>query len=254
MSSSLYLLLSFTLLTQSAIAANFLFREINSAPENLSASFPHWTNQYLNILLDDVNATAPPTAYGSISVTKLYPRPHPPSYTLAVCRGDVNFTTCQACLAEAIIEIRKAGPENKKSGVMSYADCLLEYSDVDFFGKIDNESRYIMWECAGDVGDILVEFKEKRGDFLSQLSEEASVAPKLYAAGELELEGGMKMHGMVQCARDLSCADCKKCLDGILSEIESCLDGMQRARLLGRSCLIDYQIIYPTFASAKAIA
>ncbi|XAR68080.1 hypothetical protein NMG60_11003082 [Bertholletia excelsa] len=139
-------------------------------------------------------------------------------------------------------------------GLIWYDDCLLKYSDVNFFGKIDNTSKFYMGEFAADMSDILVEFNEKRGDFLSQLSEEASVAPKMYAAGELELEGGMKMDGMVQCTRDLSSYDCKKCLDRILCELDCRFDGTRRAQLFGGSCFIDYQIIYPTFASAKAIA
>ncbi|CAK7355392.1 unnamed protein product [Dovyalis caffra] len=43
----------------------------------------------------------------------------------------------------------------------------------------------------------------------------------MYAAGELALEGSEKLYGMVQCTRDLSRVDCKKCLDGAIGELRS---------------------------------
>ncbi|KAL7218996.1 hypothetical protein ACSBR2_012128 [Camellia fascicularis] len=143
---------------------------------------------------------------------------------LSLCRGDVNSTDCAACVAEASGEIRKRCPYNKGS-VIWYDNCLVKYSNTDFFGKIDNGNRFYMWNLR-NVSNPLP-FNQKTEDLLSQLSQQAYVAPKMYAAGESELGYSEKLYGLVQCTRDLSSVDCKKCLDGIISELPSCCDGKE---------------------------
>ena len=87
-------------------------------------------------------------------------------------------------------------------------------------------------------------FNQKTKTLLSQLSEEAYVAPKMYATGELELGESEKLYGLVQCTRDLSTVDCKKCLDGAISELPNCCDGKEGGRVVGGSCNFRYEI-YP---------
>jgi hypothetical protein len=69
-----------------------------------------------------------------------------------------------------------------------------------------------------------------------------SATPKLYAAGELELEKSKKVYGLAQCTRDISASDCSKCLDGIIGELPRCCDGKEGGRVVTGSCNIRYEI------------
>ncbi|KAK3028439.1 hypothetical protein RJ639_039031 [Escallonia herrerae] len=57
-----------------------------------------------------------------------------------------------------------------------------------------------------------------------------------YATGDSELGESKKLYGLVQCTRDLSSVDCKKCVDGAISELPSCCDGKEGGRVVGGSC------------------
>ncbi|KAJ0111322.1 hypothetical protein Patl1_02073 [Pistacia atlantica] len=95
-----------------------------------------------------------------------------------------------------------------------------------------------------------VTFNQKTKELLSQLAKEASVKPKMYAEGELELgyNNTMKLYGLAQCTRDLSHSNCKICLDGIIGDLPNCCDGKEGGRIFTGSCTIRYEI-YP-FVSA----
>ncbi|CAL5394339.1 unnamed protein product [Camellia sinensis] len=230
---SLYLL-SFTLLIQIVIGVDPLFH-FCSSPENFTANSPYESN--LNKLMSYLYLKTPPTGFGVGSVGQYQDTAN----GLSLCRGDVNTTDCAACVAEASSEIRKRCPYNKGS-VIWYDNCLVKYSNTDFFGKIDNGNRFYMWNLR-NVSNPL-SFNQKTKDLLSQLSQQAYVAPKMYATGESELGYSEKLYGLVQCTRDLSSVDCKKCLDGIISELPSCCDGKEGGRVVGGSCNFRYEI-YP---------
>ena len=57
--------------------------------------------------------------------------------------------------------------------------------DSDFFGQIDDTNKFYMWNLQ-NVNDPN-EFNYKTKDLLTQLANEASVSPKLYATGEPKL-------------------------------------------------------------------
>lgn len=88
-------------------------------------------------------------------------------------------------------------------------------------------------------------FNEKTRELLLKLSENARGTSKLYANGKVEINGGdQKIYGMVQCSRDISRDDCKKCVDDAVSELPVCCEGKEGGRVVGGSCNIRYEI-YP---------
>ncbi|PSS05794.1 Cysteine-rich repeat secretory protein [Actinidia chinensis var. chinensis] len=233
---SLYLL-SLTLVAHIALgakAAKPLFHFCSNL-DNFTTNGPYETN--LNKLVGNLYLKTPLTGFGSGSVGPSHDQAH----GLALCRGDVKFADCQACVAEAGAEVRKRCPNNKRA-VIWYDNCLLKYSNIDFFRKIDYQNRFYMWNLRNVSDPVL--FNQKTKNLLSQLSEEAYVAPKMYATGELELGESEKLYGLVQCTRDLSTVDCKKCLDSAISELPNCCDGKEGGRVVGGSCNFRYEI-YP---------
>jgi hypothetical protein len=160
---------------------------------------------------------------------------------LALCRGDVSSTNCKTCVVDAGKELRERCP-HKKGAIIWYDNCLLKYSNIDFFGEIDNRNKFYMWNVQGVKNPT--SFNGKVKDLLGSLSNKAYARTKFYATGNLKLGSSSKLYGLAQCTRDLSSLDCKKCLDTAISELPNCCDGKRGGRVVGGSCNVRYEL-YP---------
>ncbi|KAK0591109.1 hypothetical protein LWI29_035702 [Acer saccharum] len=215
-SSSLYLL-AFAFLLQTAFGADPLFHFCSSS-ENFTANGPYEAN--LNKLAGYLYYQAPPTGFAKGALGE---KPNQAN-GLALCRGDVSSSDCKTCVVEASSEIRKRCPKNK-AAIIWYDNCLFKYTDKDFFGQIDNQNKFYMWNVK--VVSEPEAFNQNTKELLSQLAKEAQATSKLYAVGEVKLGESKKLYGLTQCTRDLSSYECKKCLDGIIGELPSCCDGKE---------------------------
>ncbi|OVA13147.1 Gnk2-homologous domain [Macleaya cordata] len=92
-----------------------------------------------------------------------------------------------------------------RQAIIWYDKCLFKYSNEKFFEMRDTENR-----------------EQKK----------AHVSAVLFATGEMEMEGSEKLYGLVQCTRDLSSSECKKCLEDAVNEIPSCCDGKRGGRVV----------------------
>ncbi|KAI3938579.1 hypothetical protein MKW98_016084 [Papaver atlanticum] len=236
----LYYLLTFT------ISAHIVFSQNTSSPDPLyhicfgeqNYSSSYGTN--LRALFSSFSVTVPPTGFGLGSIGQAEDRVN----GFALCRGDVEYHDCNTCLVMATSEIHKRCPYNK-GGIIWYDNCAVKYSDEKFLGKIDVTNKVYMWNL-NNVTDPNV-FNKKTRDFITSVSEKAVVpSTKLFAAGEVALGGysDEKLYGLVQCSRDLSSSDCKKCLDDAVNELPNCCEGKRGGRVIGGSCNIRYEL-YP---------
>ncbi|KAI3868636.1 hypothetical protein MKX03_013146 [Papaver bracteatum] len=148
---------------------------------------------------------------------------------IGLCRGDMNDYDFFICLVSARSKIRTHFPYSK-GAVIWHDNCTVKYSNEKFFVYLNN---------VNNVNDPHV-FNKKTRELITSLSEKAVVAGmKLFATGEMALGGysDEKLYGLVQCSRDLSFSNCKKCLP---SCCESCKRG---GRILGGSCNIRYEFL-----------
>ncbi|KAL9159133.1 hypothetical protein ABFS82_08G114700 [Erythranthe guttata] len=224
-----------SLLIQTALSASPLF-SICSSTQNFTTNSLYERN--LNKLLGDLYFKTPPTGFGFGSSGQYNDR----AYGLSLCRGDVSTNDCKTCVVEASSQVTKICP-NLKGAVIWYDNCYLKYSDVNFHGTIDNRNKFYMWNL-NNVSTNAELFNQKTRELIGNLSTNASRTSKMYAHGETDIGIESKIYGMVQCSRDLSRDDCKKCLDGAVSELPSCCGGKQGGRVVGGSCNIRYEI-YP---------
>ncbi|XP_073044080.1 antimicrobial ginkbilobin-2-like protein [Primulina eburnea] len=164
-------------------------------------------------------------------------------YGLSLCRGDVSRKDCKTCVLDASREIHERCPNNK-GAIIWYDSCFLKYNDVDFFGKIDNQNRFYMLNVNNVTMVEPREFNQRVKELLTNLSKKACKSSKMFANGESQMEESKKIYGMVQCSRDVSDVNCKKCLDDAISKLPSCCDSKQGGRVVGGSCNIRYEI-YP---------
>ncbi|KAL6521987.1 hypothetical protein OROMI_031864 [Orobanche minor] len=227
------LILYFSLL-QTTLSLDPLFT-ICSTSGNYTSNTPYSTN--LKKTLSQLYLKTPPTGFG----LAISGPPESRAHGLALCRGDVSPKDCAACVAEAGGAAAQRCPGNK-AAVVWYDACYLKYSDVDFFGKIDTQNRFYMWNLR-NVSDYGGEFSQKTTGLLRKLAGEASESEKMFASGEVEFDGGKKkIYGMAQCGRDLSKVDCKKCVDDAVGELPLCCEGKEGGRVVGGSCSIRYEI------------
>ncbi|XP_031486859.1 cysteine-rich repeat secretory protein 38-like [Nymphaea colorata] len=162
---------------------------------------------------------------------------------LSLCRGAVSGSDCRTCVKDASIAIQQRCP-NQKQGIIWYDNCMLRYSDLQFFGKIDSENRFFICNTQ-NVSNPEV-FNKREGELMSALSRGASTSPLYYAVGVIESGEGSNIYGLAECTRDLSSADCKTCLDNAIASLPSFCGGKKGGRSVSGSCSLRYEI-YPFF-------
>lgn len=201
--SALYLL-SLSLLLQLALGANLVtytcYGSGNFTPGGVY-------NQNLNNLLNILDSNTPLTGFAFSSLGQSQ---NIQSYGLALCRGDINTTACEACVDEATTEIQKLCQFNNEAAIW-YDVCQVKYSNVDFLGVVSTGHWELIWNTANASNPVY--FNKKVIELFSHLKGEAQDSPKLYAAGALEIENSMTIYGLVQCTGDLSGDNCAKCID-----------------------------------------
>ncbi|KAF9595522.1 hypothetical protein IFM89_000610 [Coptis chinensis] len=235
-------LLSFTLLLHGVIGVDPLL-SICFNSLNFTSGSPYSSN--LNTVLNQLNIKVPPTGFGLSSVGYSQDTVN----GLALCRGETSRADCKSCVNTASAEIQQRCP-NDKGAIIWYDHCLLKYSNVNFFGTIDYQNKFFLFNVQ-TVNDT-ESFNQKTKKFLSKLSDKASGSSKLFATGKTSLGKlekttnvtSQKLYGLVQCTRDLSNSQCKKCLDDVISELPSCCDGKRGGRVVGGSCNFRYEL-YP---------
>ncbi|XP_039155004.1 cysteine-rich repeat secretory protein 38-like [Eucalyptus grandis] len=228
-------LLSFFLLLDTSFSADPLYH-ICFGKDNYTSGSPFKTN--LDSLLTTLVSKVPPSGFGTGSSGE----GNDQVYGLALCRGDVSSSDCKSCVSDAGPELLQRCPE-QKGAIIWYDNCLLKYSNVEFFSKIDTKNKFYLLNVQ-DVDMDFMEFYRKIKQLLGNLTDEAVAGPKLYAYGELGLGGYKTLFGLAQCTRDLSADDCKTCLKGAISDLPSCCYGKRGGRTVGGSCNVRYEL-YP---------
>lgn len=229
--------LLFCLFNQSALGASSL-NHFCFSHENYTANSPY--DAYLTRLLILLQTKVPPTGFGLASTGQGEKKAN----GLALCRGDVSSKDCTTCVVDASKDIREFCP-NSQGAIIWYDHCLFKYSNVDFFGQIDNKNKFYMWNVQEVQNPTL--FNKRVKELLSGLAVKASEAaanPKFYAPGEMQLDTFTTLYGLATCTRDLSGPDCKKCLDEAISELPNCCDAKRGGRVVGGSCHVGFEL-YP---------
>ncbi|KAJ8752710.1 hypothetical protein K2173_007020 [Erythroxylum novogranatense] len=162
-------------------------------------------------------------------------------YGLALCRGDIQAKDCGTCITEATREIQNLCPSSR-SAIMWYDNCMIRYSPVEFSGSVDYKHYYHKYNVYNKI-KYRAYFVERRNMFLRELVRQVDANPKLYATAEMEF-GSSTFYGLVQCTRDLSRAECKRCLNTAIRMYRKSGDDMATGWFGFRSCNLRYET-YP---------
>ncbi|PWA73002.1 Concanavalin A-like lectin/glucanase, subgroup [Artemisia annua] len=158
------------------------------------------------------------TALASVSlqVTKHYgfnktPAGESPNIVtgVALCRGDIGLETCQTCVNDSHILLRKNCP----TGIEA-----------------------LVWTAKSDYNVVL-------RDLAGKLRTKAASGNSLrkFATGDVVYgPDSTKVYALMQCAPDLSSFDCNSCLSVVFREAQGCCDGDIDVAVIFPACFIRY--------------
>ncbi|XP_027089584.1 antimicrobial ginkbilobin-2-like protein [Coffea arabica] len=188
----------------------------------------------LSILLNDLQNKTPDTGFALEFVGE--PKTGRGVYGRSFCRGDISRTECKACVGAVIARILEKCPL-KKGAVGLSEICSLIYSHRDIFHKYIVDTYYISRGRNISISAPV----ETITKFVNNLTDKATATKTFFATGDVKLadESGNTIYGLVQCALDLSPADCESCIAGMLERIPDFTP--RGGRFVSAACTLQYE-------------
>lgn len=171
-------------------------------------------------------------------------------YGLFLCRGDVPPQLCQQCVLNATQRLGNQNTDTckfSKSAIVWYDECLVRYSNRDFFSTVETRPRMRLRNTA-NISDTK-SFLRLLYTTLNETADEAansSNGAKLYATKQANISGFQTLYCLTQCTPDLSPQDCRRCLSDVIGDLSWCCPGSQGGRVLYPSCNFRYEL-YPFY-------
>ncbi|KAJ8755531.1 hypothetical protein K2173_019329 [Erythroxylum novogranatense] len=187
----------------------------------------------LNKLISSLSYWTPDIGYGRDSIGEGTDAVH----GIAVCRADMNHDDCRTCVDGAGKEIRKRCSLNG-GGIIWYASCMLKYSKSKFFSQIDLENQ--VHGCSPNKVPYPIALVREKRKLFRWLIKGASKNEKFFAAGNMKVGLANPIYGFVQCSRDLSSVDCKKCLKKARRMLKTTCRTKACGFVFTGSCMIKY--------------
>ncbi|KAG6778601.1 hypothetical protein POTOM_014939 [Populus tomentosa] len=233
-------LLTLAIITLAQEDANYLYHNCqNATTSTLNSTY----RANLNLLLSSLASNATPNntiGFYNTSFGQNTDR----VYGLFVCRGDLSSTTvCQNCVTFATKDIVQRCPIGIAS-IVYYDACILRYSNVNIFSKVDQDPGYYMW----NLQNITTEpqrFNNLVGAAVNDLADRAASAPpgaKRFAVNKTSFDAFQNIYSLAQCTPDLSSSDCTRCLSAAIASLPICCSSKIGGRVLFPSCYIHYEI------------
>ncbi|KAG2657426.1 hypothetical protein PVAP13_1KG175800 [Panicum virgatum] len=145
-------------------------------------------------------------------------------YATALCRGDLNASSCRACVAAAFADAVQGCPGNR--GVAVYEDaCSLRFSGqrfTDFLREDQWKVSEILWEPEQDTATVEVPaewFSAAVTKILAAVIDRAAAGnstatKKYFATGEEDFDP--RIYGLAQCSPMTTPPQCRGCLGLLL--------------------------------------
>ncbi|KAB5560467.1 hypothetical protein DKX38_005424 [Salix brachista] len=163
-------------------------------------------------------------------------------YGQALCRGDVNSSSCQACVEKASKQIFN-DCRNYKDAIIWYELCQVYYS----FYNMTSKSVYIGKYPQGDSLKKLLSDPQHFSDVLkylmTNLSSEAAFSPSklMFATGAIEFRNET-VYGHAQCTRDIIPNECQTCLTAALAELKGCCSSREGGFIVSGNCNMRFDL------------
>ncbi|KAK4258915.1 hypothetical protein QN277_005310 [Acacia crassicarpa] len=168
------------------------------------------------------------------------------AYGLFMCRGDVTLEICHQCVVEATQRLT-SDCQFSKEAVIWYDECMLRYSNTSFFSTVDTRPRVGLLNT-GNIANpgSFMRLLFKTMNETADVAAKPALDQKKYATKEAFISGFQTLYCLAQCTPDLSPSDCRRCLSGVIGDLNWCCDGKQGGRVLYPSCNVRYEL-YPFY-------
>jgi len=168
-------------------------------------------------------------------------------YALALCRGDANASACGDCVATAFQDAQQLSAYNKDATVF-YDPCLLRYSNQNFLADTNSDGRGTALILM-NTQNVTAPFKVFDAAVAVLLNATATYAAanssKRFGTGVEAFQSfdsnNPRIYGLAQCTPDMSPADCRSCLSGIIQTGTKYFSGVQGGRVLVLRCNYRYE-------------
>ncbi|RDY13246.1 Cysteine-rich receptor-like protein kinase 25, partial [Mucuna pruriens] len=243
----LFTFLIFTLTEASDVP--IYLRENCTTNETFTANTPFQSN--LRILLSSLSSNATGNIeFYNITVSGGISPSDDTVYGLFLCRGDVPPQLCQQCVANATQKLSQASDTCTfaKSAIIWYDECLIRYSNKNFFSTVDTRPRMRLRNTANvsDTKSFLLLLYTTLNETADEAANSSDNGAKLYATKQARISGFQTLYCLTQCTPDLSPRDCRRCLSDVIGDLSWCCPGSQGGRVLYPSCNFRYEL-YPFY-------
>ncbi|KAL3627560.1 hypothetical protein CASFOL_028923 [Castilleja foliolosa] len=162
------------------------------------------------------------------------------SSAIALCRGDVQLSTCRSCIIELAASLVTSCPGQKEA--VEWTDfCMLRYSNETILGTVET-SPGLFLSNATNISDFMSALRW----LLDDLRREAAYggSPRKWATGDINITAKdyKNIFAQVQCNPDLSDVDCSSCLISAASDLQTCCHGKIGGRVNTLSCNLRYEV------------
>ncbi|KAK4774637.1 hypothetical protein SAY86_009572 [Trapa natans] len=162
-------------------------------------------------------------------------------YGLAQCRGDISKRDCKNCIEHAAIRVGKECP-NLSDVTIWYDFCFLRYNLDNFFNQVD--TGFGIYKTGKK--NVLIDpktFDKGLGALIAQVKSEA-VKPgnRGFGKGEVKLSPSATLYALVQCTRDMSPANCGKCLSAAVETFRPLCENRTGCLFIYSSCYTRYDL------------
>ncbi|KAK3125242.1 hypothetical protein QOZ80_7BG0602200 [Eleusine coracana subsp. coracana] len=208
-------------------------------------------------------------------------------YAMALCRGDVNASACESCIAAAFQDAQQLCAFNQDATVF-YDPCLLRYSNQNFLTFVNGGGGggFIVLQpmrnvsASGHKYQVVSRYLDNGDPALILLNAQKVTAPfKVFDAAVAELVNATAdyaadnssrrfgtgvqafgtfdsqnptIYGLAQCTPDMAPADCRSCLAGIIQMGPKYFSGRPGGRIVGFRCNYRYEQ-YPFFSGSPLL-
>ncbi|KAK9133575.1 hypothetical protein Scep_013103 [Stephania cephalantha] len=232
----LMFLLTFTclVLLQSFSRAEELILESCSTTSNYTSSSQFKTNLNLLLLPSPVSNDS---RVGFFNASSIGASPNT-VYSLMQCRGDISMEDCSTCLNSAKVVIVSQCPGGKNA-VLRFENCLLRYSDTNFFSQVLVSPMNPM--PSANLATNSVVFNGQLVSLIRTLTTGAASNASRFQIGLINYTNTENIYGMAQCTGDLSEPDCLSCLQNMNTTVSNRCKDSEGCRAVCASCIVRYE-------------
>ncbi|CAA0406736.1 unnamed protein product [Arabidopsis thaliana] len=159
-----------------------------------------------------------------------------------LCIGDVNRTTCNACVKNATIEIAK-NCTNHREAIICYFSCMVRYSDKFFLSTLETKPN-TYWSSDDPIPKSYDKFgqrlSDKMGEVIIRSSLLSSSFTPYYLMDTTTFDNLYDLESVVQCSPHLDPKNCTTCLKLALQELTQCCGDQLWAFIFTPKCLVSF--------------